>query len=162
MSDVNWFSFASCFNRLPAWISNLQRSRTVPLWRSTHTICLPEYSSWPCKLRIEKHVDCVWRMVDFDHRLCPMAEWAGRWCSMGRLDRGRWHRIWLLWWIHRQLDDVFPGLYHLYAEVSLTMAICFSRNSCQCRYWEVQVELGEAVQGWIYWTWKVWPFACLS
>lgn len=23
------------------------------------------------------------------------------------------------------------------------------------RYWEVQVELGEAVQGWIYWTWKV-------
>ncbi|KAH9959615.1 glycoside hydrolase superfamily [Russula dissimulans] len=22
------------------------------------------------------------------------------------------------------------------------------------KYWEVQVELGEAVQGWIYWTWK--------
>ncbi|KAH9959611.1 glycoside hydrolase superfamily [Russula dissimulans] len=23
------------------------------------------------------------------------------------------------------------------------------------KYWEVQVELGEAVQGWIYWTWKL-------
>jgi glucan 1,3-beta-glucosidase len=26
------------------------------------------------------------------------------------------------------------------------------------QYWEVQVEIGEAVQGWIYWTWKV----CIS
>ena len=23
------------------------------------------------------------------------------------------------------------------------------------RYWEVQVNIGEAVQGWVYWTWKV-------
>lgn len=30
-----------------------------------------------------------------------------------------------------------------------------------CRYWEVQVDVGEAVQGWIYWTWKVW-FLCMS
>jgi len=22
------------------------------------------------------------------------------------------------------------------------------------KYWEVQVDIGEAVQGWIYWTWK--------
>src|SRR6266404_8390789 len=28
-------------------------------------------------------------------------------------------------------------------------------DSCLRRYWEVQVEVGEAVQGWIYWTWKV-------
>ena len=23
------------------------------------------------------------------------------------------------------------------------------------RYWEVQVEIGENVQGWVFWTWKV-------
>ena len=23
------------------------------------------------------------------------------------------------------------------------------------RYWEVQVEVGESVQGWVFWTWKV-------
>ena len=23
------------------------------------------------------------------------------------------------------------------------------------RYWESQVDIGEAIQGWVYWTWKV-------
>ena len=35
--------------------------------------------------------------------------------------------------------------------------IIFSPRETHCprRYWEVQVEVGEEVQGWIYWTWKV-------
>jgi len=39
------------------------------------------------------------------------------------------------------------------------MAICSSAEPMLRRYWEMQVDIGDAVQGWIYWTWKVWfPF----
>jgi hypothetical protein len=31
------------------------------------------------------------------------------------------------------------------------------------RYWEVQVEIGENIQGWVFWTWKVvYPIAVAS
>ena len=42
------------------------------------------------------------------------------------------------------------------------MLFCIFWKLYPCRYWEVQVELGEAVQGWIYWTWKVRPFLLAS
>jgi glucan 1,3-beta-glucosidase len=29
------------------------------------------------------------------------------------------------------------------------------------RYWEAQIEIGESIQGWIFWTWKVRALPCL-
>ena len=49
----------------------------------------------------------------------------------------------------------FPRTILHLCESKISGTIFLPRDSCPLRYWEVQVEIGEEVQGWIYWTWKV-------
>lgn len=51
-----------------------------------------------------------------------------------------------------------------FAFCHLTFVLCSKRNKVKCganswfllrRYWEVQVDVAESVQGWIWWAWKV-------
>ena len=68
----------------------------------------------------------------------------------------------------RQLCGVFTGVYDVFKAVSFFLSFSFLSfffvvlNSGPLffinifyRYWEVQADIGESIQGWVFWAWKV-------
>lgn len=104
-------------------------------------------------------------MVERGYGLRPVAEWQRHWRPLGQyLVSWPEHYVsWIVYELHRKLFRVLKFIHGILEtvsrELSLTMhAIDFVMSS---RYWEVQVEIGENVQGWVFWTWKVWhPSVC--
>jgi hypothetical protein len=61
--------------------------------------------------------------------------------------------------VDRQLSGVLEQLQNVSASVSGVVAAGCLRVvfflTDDLRYWEAQSEIGERVQGWVFWTWKV-------
>lgn len=58
---------------------------------------------------------------------------------------------------YANFSDEYKQILRRYASL-LTQSCWLSNSSSVCcifRYFEVQIEIGERVQGWVFWTWKV-------
>lgn len=102
--------------------------------------------------------DHHWRMVECNHGLCEMAERSQRRGSVGRKLRIRAADVWQLQRDDREHVHVQRRLQDVSQKVRLVTMFVFVQSPTGLplrRYWEAQVAVGESVQGWIFWTWKV-------
>ncbi|EFI27950.1 exo-beta-1,3-glucanase [Coprinopsis cinerea okayama7 len=87
----------------------------------------------------------LWTVVgEWSNAITDCARWLN-----GRGVGARWDGTWYDTDQYHDTCEGYTGSYHNFSEEYMA----FLR-----RYWEVQVEIGESVQGWVFWTWKV----CLS